>query len=64
MQLQPATRCGASQHLEEERADDIENESVEQIAFADKLLLNKALRRTLASAAWAPPRVLYSAGPP
>ncbi len=42
VQLQHATRRGASQHLEEARADGIENESVEQIAFADKLLLNKA----------------------
>ncbi len=39
------TRRGASQHLEEARADGIENESVEQIAFADKLLLNKARLR-------------------
>jgi hypothetical protein len=42
VQLKHATRRGASQHLEEARADGIENESVEQIAFADKLLLNKA----------------------
>ena len=29
------------QHIEEEKPDGIENESVEQIAFADKILLNK-----------------------
>ena len=29
------------QHVEEEKPDGIENESVEQIAFADKILLNK-----------------------
>lgn len=29
------------QHLQEEKADGVENESVEQLAFADKVLLNK-----------------------
>ena len=29
------------QHLEEEKPADVENESVEQIAFADRILLNK-----------------------
>jgi G3E family GTPase len=29
------------QHLEEEKADGVENESVEQVAFADKIILNK-----------------------
>lgn len=31
----------ALQHLEEEKPDGVENESVEQIAFADRILLNK-----------------------
>lgn len=30
------------QHLEEEKPEGVENESVEQVAFADKILLNKA----------------------
>jgi len=30
-----------SQHLDEEKPDGVENESVEQVAFADKILLNK-----------------------
>ena len=30
-----------SQHLDEEKPEGVENESVEQIAFADKILLNK-----------------------
>lgn len=29
------------QHLDEEKPDDVENEAVEQIAFADRILLNK-----------------------
>ena len=29
------------QHLDEEKPDDVENEAVEQIAFADRVLLNK-----------------------
>ena len=29
------------QHLEEEKPEGVENESVEQLAFADKILLNK-----------------------
>ena len=29
------------QHLDEKKPDGVENESVEQIAFADKILLNK-----------------------
>ena len=30
-----------SQHLDEEKPEGVENESVEQIAFADKILMNK-----------------------
>jgi G3E family GTPase len=29
------------QHLDEEKPEGVENESVEQLAFADKVLLNK-----------------------
>ena len=29
------------QHLDEEKAEGVENEAVEQVAFADRLLLNK-----------------------
>ena len=32
------------QHLDEEKAEGVENESVEQVAFADRLLLNHDLR--------------------
>ena len=30
-----------AQHLDDEKPEDVENESVEQIAFADRVLLNK-----------------------
>ena len=30
-----------TQHLDDEKPDDVENEAVEQIAFADRILLNK-----------------------
>ena len=30
------------QHLDDEKPDDVENEAVEQIAFADRILLNKS----------------------
>jgi G3E family GTPase len=29
------------QHLDEEKPDGVENEAVEQVAFADRLLINK-----------------------
>jgi hypothetical protein len=29
------------QHLDEQKPEGVENESIEQIAFADKVLLNK-----------------------
>ena len=30
-----------TQHVEEEKPEDVENEAVEQLAFADRILLNK-----------------------
>ncbi|GIS44745.1 MAG: hypothetical protein Ct9H90mP16_18150 [Candidatus Poseidoniales archaeon] len=29
------------QHVEEEKPEDVENEAVEQLAFADRIMLNK-----------------------
>jgi hypothetical protein len=49
-------RCGAgcqvTYHLNEEKAEDVVNEAVEQIAYADRILLNKTdLVRAAAAAA-------------
>ena len=39
--LTVADAAHLGQHLDEEKPEGVENESVEQIAFADKILLNK-----------------------